>query len=101
MVKESRKKQQGNVLLEDIGRDIQRIAEGHKTLSQKMDRIEVGLSGEIRRLDEKVDLYMRELRKELVERADALAVRMDEGFGHIAAAMGDASKQLQEHSHTN
>ncbi len=78
MVKGSRKT--GNVLLEDIGRDVQKIAEGHKTLGQKMDRIEAALGGEIRRLDGKIDLYMRGLRKELIERTDTLSARMNEGF---------------------
>ena len=72
MVKGSRKTtQHDNVLLEDIGRDVKKIAEGHKTLNQQIDRIAGALREEIKQLDQKIDLYIRGLRKEVTERMDA------------------------------
>ena len=90
MVKGFGSKREENVLVEEVRHKLQVVAEGHKTLDQKMDRVAAEVKGGIGDLDRKIDRV-----------AQTLIQRMDEGFGHMAAAMGDVSKQLQEHTHPN
>ena len=70
MVKGSGKEQPEDVLVEEVRREVQKIAEGHKTLNQQIDRVAGELREEIKQLDQKLDLYIRGLRKEIVERMD-------------------------------
>ena len=82
------------ILLEQIRSEVHVVADGHKTINQKLDRIETELKGEIHRLDGRVDFYMRELRKELTERMD---VGFTENRTSIAALVSRFDAHEQAH----
>lgn len=111
MVKGARSKQQENVLVEEVRREVRKIAEGHKTLNQKIDRVEAELKGEIHRLEEKLDLFTHEIigrtdslecrLDTLTKKMDGLSKQMNEGFAQITKLLTEFEKQLQHHVHVS
>ena len=97
------------VLLEEIRWEVHVVADGHKTLSQQMERSAGELQGEMRQLNSKMDLYLRGLREELSGLISGVGLTLDKKLdgvelrlmGRMEKGFEDLGKQLQEHLHLN
>ena len=97
MVKESRGKQQENVLVEEVRQKLRVVAEGHTSLHRKIDGIAEELKGDIRQVDRKVDRAVRDLGAQI----RGLSNQMDTGFGEVVKLVTSFETQLKEHVHSN
>ena len=81
MAKQPGEKQRFEVLLEQVRKEVQILADGHGALDQKVDR----------------------LNRELSEQVDAGFASMDIKFDTVLSEVRSVAKQVQEHAqaHTN
>jgi len=97
------------VLLEEIRWEVHVVADGHKTLNQQMERFVGELQGEMRQLNQKMDLYLRGLREELSGFIGGVGSTLDKKLddvelrlsGRMERGFEALGKQLQEHLHLN
>jgi hypothetical protein len=97
------------VLLEEIRWEVHVVADGHNTLHQQMERFAGELQGEMKQLNQKMDLYLGGLREEMRGDLRGLREDMHELIGGAELRLSDKmekgfevlGKQLQAHVHLN
>ena len=96
-------------LLEQIRSEVHVVADGHKTLNQQMERFAGELQGEMRQLNQKMDLYLRGLREELSGLIEGVGWTLDKKLDDVELRLKERmeigfetlGKQFQEHVHLN
>ncbi len=86
MAQEPGEQRRFEVLLEQVRKELEIVAEGYVSLDQKMDRMAKELRGGQVGLDQKIDQVAHELSK-----------KMDVGFAEVREAVRTVAKELQEH----
>ena len=90
MAREPSEKERFEVLLEQVRKELELVAEGYVALDQKIDR-------RIDELDQKFGMGLPELDQKIEHVARELSKKMDVGFTEVRAAVQTMVKELQEH----
>ena len=86
MAREPSEKERFEVLLEQVRKELELVAEGYVLLDQKIDRVAGGLNQKIEGLDQKIDRV-----------AEGLSKKMDVGFAEVREAVRVVTQQLKDH----
>ena len=77
------------VLVEDLGTEIRRVAEGHSTLQQQMDQLRQDLTVRIDSLENQMNLNFRDV----FQRLD----RVEQELAQVKQAVFETSKRVEIH----
>ena len=86
MAKEPGKKERFEVLLEQVRKELELVAEGYVALDQKIDRWAQEMRQGFTTLDTKIELYTQQLSK-----------RMDVDCGELRQAVAIVVKRMDDH----
>ncbi len=123
MAREPSNQERFEVLLEQVRKELELVAEGYVTLGQKLDRVAEELRGELnskidqmagefrggyKQLDQKIDrvaekvsIGYQELDQKMDRVAERLSKKMDVGFAEVREAVRVVAQQLKDHEHAH
>lgn len=90
MAREPGKQARFEVLLEQVRKELELVAEGYVALDQKIDRRADELGQRIDSVDQKIDRV-----------AEGLSKKMDVGFAEVREAVRVIAQRLKDHEHAH